>query len=314
MGRLRGRPLYQQADPACWTTLYRARLTGCPARSGGERKMDELRVPAGVLETQFAGKLTIYFPREDYLAKLREVLNYPPIEDRNDRAISVLDSVFNECCELKSMGEVASPLHWGRMLRHILKNAWPHWIDWDEMRTFELNLKRHGQHDRASVVDWIVSRAFVLTCLEHYENNPRAPLVFHHRAGLETTLVKLTRDVCKTAWQWLNQPSESRLDQGTEPKQLPAYNAPIESVTKAKPELSRLNPGVKAVAAAYALKKENQRVSLKAACERAGVCRKNVKDNYPDEAGIIRAMATPDRSVRRGTIDRRTGVMDSIDE
>jgi hypothetical protein len=74
------------------------------------------------------------------------------------------------------------------------------------------------------------------------------------------------------------------------------------------------NPGCLALAAAYELLKEGRPVSLKAACERAHVDRKNVRLRYPDETRMIRALAAPDRAVRRGTRDRRTGTIDAVDE
>lgn len=76
----------------------------------------------------------------------------------------------------------------------------------------------------------------------------------------------------------------------------------------------RLNPGSRAVAAAYELNGEGKSVSLKAACERAGVDRKNVRNCYPDAASLIKKLATPDRSVKRGTLDRRTGNFDRVDD
>ena len=77
---------------------------------------------------------------------------------------------------------------------------------------------------------------------------------------------------------------------------------------------ARMNPGVKAVAAAYQLKKSRRPVSLKAACELAGVDRKNVSALYPGEVKLILSLSAPDRAARRGTIDRRTGNIEAVDE
>jgi hypothetical protein len=68
------------------------------------------------------------------------------------------------------------------------------------------------------------------------------------------------------------------------------------------------------LAAAYELKKEGKRVSLSAACFKAGVDRKNVRTNHPKVAEVIRALAAPDRSPRRGTRDRRTGNIDGVED
>lgn len=75
-----------------------------------------------------------------------------------------------------------------------------------------------------------------------------------------------------------------------------------------------LTPGSKALAAAVELRKEGRPVSLKAACGHAGVDRKNVRLNYPDAVRAIEALATPDRTPRRGTRDRRTGAVDGVDD
>jgi hypothetical protein len=76
----------------------------------------------------------------------------------------------------------------------------------------------------------------------------------------------------------------------------------------------KLTPGAKAIAAALDLKREGTPVSLKAACDRAKVDRKNVRERYPDAVKAIKALAAPDGSPRRGFRDRRTGSSDVMDE
>ncbi len=128
-----------------------------------------------------------------------------------------------------------------------------------------------------------------------------------HNSG-ENSLAKSERIEARAA---------TAIDHKALPTPVPA-NAGVKLVaaleTYAPPDSKPLNPGVLAVAAAYALKTENVRVSLQAACRRAGVDRKNVALRYPKEAGIIRAMSSPDGNARRGTIDRRTGAIEAIDE
>jgi hypothetical protein len=104
------------------------------------------------------------------------------------------------------------------------------------------------------------------------------------------------------------------------PDSSPAARTALERGSQAPPVDSgdeapyrRLNPGSRALAAAYELRKEGTPVSLKAACERAGVDRKNVAKRFPDEAKIISRLSVPERTPRRGTRDRRTGHIDGID-
>jgi hypothetical protein len=82
------------------------------------------------------------------------------------------------------------------------------------------------------------------------------------------------------------------------------------------PELpsNTLTPAAKAMAAAYELLKEGKPVSLKAACQRAGVDRKNIRERHPEVMKIINTLAAPDRSPPRGTHNRRTGTIDAVDE
>jgi hypothetical protein len=73
-------------------------------------------------------------------------------------------------------------------------------------------------------------------------------------------------------------------------------------------------PAARALAAAYALPREGKPVSLRAACERAGVDRANLKLNYPEAADAIRRMAAPDRTPRRGGRNRRIGDIEAVDD
>ena len=68
------------------------------------------------------------------------------------------------------------------------------------------------------------------------------------------------------------------------------------------------------MAAAYELQKERKPISLRAACDRAGVDRANLRENYPEAAEAVRRMKTPDRKLRRGVRNRRTGDIDAVDD
>jgi hypothetical protein len=79
------------------------------------------------------------------------------------------------------------------------------------------------------------------------------------------------------------------------------------------PAASDLTPPARAVAAAYDLKREGKPVSLRAACERAGVDRGNLRKRYPEAIATIEAMSHADRDLRSGLRDRRTGNIDAVD-
>ena len=81
-----------------------------------------------------------------------------------------------------------------------------------------------------------------------------------------------------------------------------------------RPRVESVNPGSKAISAAYQLAKEGRRVSLAAACKLAGVDRKHVSKQYPEAVTTIRMIAAPDREVRRGNIDYRTGNVDGVSD
>jgi len=77
---------------------------------------------------------------------------------------------------------------------------------------------------------------------------------------------------------------------------------------------AELTPPARALAAAYDLQREGKPISLKAACERAGVDRKNLRKLYPEAARTIAALAAPDRMPRRAIRDHRTRNLDALDE
>jgi hypothetical protein len=89
---------------------------------------------------------------------------------------------------------------------------------------------------------------------------------------------------------------------------------PAEAQVSDEKRAGVLTPGSKAVAAALDLKKEGKPVSLNAACKRAGVDRKHVREKYPTYARAIKALATPDRSPPKAAWDGRTGRVEAIDE
>jgi hypothetical protein len=72
-------------------------------------------------------------------------------------------------------------------------------------------------------------------------------------------------------------------------------------------------PG-KALVAAYTLRRDGLRISLKAVCQRARIDRGNLRKRHPGIVKMIRDMSTPDRAPRRGTRDRRTGEIDGVDD
>jgi hypothetical protein len=99
----------------------------------------------------------------------------------------------------------------------------------------------------------------------------------------------------------------------TESRSIPPRPSP-RSTRRENDGPRKPSPGSRALTAALDLKKEGLPVSVKAACERAGVDRKNVTRRYPPIAKAIREMASPDRTPRGATWDRRTGRLDAVDE
>ncbi len=75
-----------------------------------------------------------------------------------------------------------------------------------------------------------------------------------------------------------------------------------------------LTPPARALAAAYDLQREGKPISLNAACERAGVDRKHLRDRYPETVDTIRRMAQMRRPPRSGMVEGRTGNLDALDE
>ncbi len=83
------------------------------------------------------------------------------------------------------------------------------------------------------------------------------------------------------------------------------------SEMKAKPPR---DPASRAVAAALTLRREGKPVSIRAACKAAGVDRKNLAANYPETIRLIASLAEPDRKPPSGKRDRRTGILDAVDD
>jgi hypothetical protein len=81
-----------------------------------------------------------------------------------------------------------------------------------------------------------------------------------------------------------------RLEQESQP--------PAEAGGSDKKKARSLTPGGRALAAAIELKKEGKLVSLNAACKRAGVDRKNVRNRYPDAVIGIKGLTFPTDSGR----------------
>lgn len=74
----------------------------------------------------------------------------------------------------------------------------------------------------------------------------------------------------------------------------PARGTVNSSLTLKKSTPGDLPVPAKVLAAAIAMSKEGERVSVKAACERAGVDRSHYTKRYPDGAAIIKKMAAGD--------------------
>jgi hypothetical protein len=101
---------------------------------------------------------------------------------------------------------------------------------------------------------------------------------------------------------------------GTEAAAGPAPPPREDKRTAATPSGTALTPAARALAAACDLQREGKPISLRAACERSGVDRAHLREKYPEVAEAIKRMATPDRTPRRGTRDRRTGAIDAVDD
>src|SRR5262249_22244184 len=78
--------------------------------------------------------------------------------------------------------------------------------------------------------------------------------------------------------------------------------------------LSDSKPPARVIAAVYQLKLEGRPISLRAACERAGVDRKHLRARYPETAIMIQQLAKATRTPRRGKRDARTGALHAVDE
>jgi hypothetical protein len=93
-------------------------------------------------------------------------------------------------------------------------------------------------------------------------------------------------------------------------KQAPSV---VPGVVTLDQSAAELTPPARAIAAAYDLKSEGKPVSVRAACERAGVDRNHLAKRYPEAKQIIEELGEPDRAPRRGVHDRRTGKLDGVD-
>lgn len=74
------------------------------------------------------------------------------------------------------------------------------------------------------------------------------------------------------------------------------------------------DPAARAVAAAYELQKLGKPISIRAVCRKAGVDRNNLSENHPETVKLIEQLAEPDRTPRRGVVDRRTENLDAWDD
>lgn len=94
---------------------------------------------------------------------------------------------------------------------------------------------------------------------------------------------------------------------------LPAPVVAVDPIEPTIPLKDRPNPGSKAIAAAIQLKNDGKPVSERAACELAGVDRKNVAKRYPYAVRMIKELAKPERAPQTGVRNRGRGNVDGID-
>lgn len=95
---------------------------------------------------------------------------------------------------------------------------------------------------------------------------------------------------------------------------------PSESRGKTSPATKKdaakseaMSPAARALAAAVELQLAGKPVSIRAACERAGVDRTNLRKLHPDVVQLLERMSDPDLSPRRGYRDSRSGSVDGFD-
>jgi hypothetical protein len=74
------------------------------------------------------------------------------------------------------------------------------------------------------------------------------------------------------------------------------------------------DPASRAVAAAYALRKKGEPISVRAVCAAAKVDRKNLAANHPEIIELIETLAQPDRKPPSGQHDRRTATFEALDD
>jgi hypothetical protein len=80
------------------------------------------------------------------------------------------------------------------------------------------------------------------------------------------------------------------------------------------PDAPKLEPGSRALGAAYQLQSQGKPVSLKAACEIAKVDRANLRKNHPKVVRAIQMLSAPDSPIHRGARNCRTGNVDAIED
>jgi len=95
----------------------------------------------------------------------------------------------------------------------------------------------------------------------------------------------------------------------SDPVETPIVSGDAESDSGNSPQLKI--PG-KVIAAAYQLKRDGARVSLAAACEKVGACRKNVERRYPEIVATVKKIAAPCSMPRLGFVDIDSGDVDAI--
>jgi len=159
---------------------------------------------------------------------------------------------------------------------------------------------------------------FVRECLRGRTDGARiiSPLCLHKPSGIRfvaTYRAALgTADRSPVCFEIL-----PGLLEDAEPAPAPPIEAPAASKPKGKAVSGKLDDEpipVKAMAAAYALKREGKPVSLRAVCERAGgIDRANLSKRHPETAALIEALSKADRAPKRGVRDRRTGDVDAWD-
>jgi hypothetical protein len=111
----------------------------------------------------------------------------------------------------------------------------------------------------------------------------------------------------------VSSPAPSEADDVPEAQVRPAIPSPSVPTGERQAETATesLNPGARAIAAAYQLRREGKPVSVRMACKLAKVDRKHLAEKYPEAVATIRALGHTDRRPPQAEPDARTGRLDA---